>query len=303
MLHSMSAQPSPNPADAAIDQFCDWLWLSAGLAQRTCDEYRGDLKRLALWLQEQGATLDSADPETLGAVFGERRATIGPHAQRRYVAALRRYYQHRLEHQGIASPLANFETPKLPARRPKALTEEQVEALITAPDVETPQGVRDRAMLELMYASGLRVSELVALPTHHLDRQSGTVKVMGKGERERLVPVGEIALDWIERYLVQRGKTSEKGLFLNRYGKPMSRQMFWKLVKTYALRVNIPLALVSPHTLRHSFATHMMNSEGGADLRVLQLLLGHANINTTAIYTHVASGRLKELHAKHHPRG
>ncbi len=285
----------------AIDRFVHALAFSDGLSARTCSEYRLDLLRVHTWLAEEGAGLDGADVSLLSTVFGKRQETLGPHAQRRYIAALRRYFKFRHREFGLPDPIEGMLSPKLPPRRPKSLTEHQVEALLEAPDIETTLGLRDKAMLELAYASGLRASEIVSLPQHHLDLAAGAVKVMGKGARERLVPVGEVATEWLQRYIeTKRGRTG-RALFLNRYGKPLSRVSFWRNVHEYAIKADIPTSLVSPHVLRHSFATHLY--EHGADLRVLQLLLGHVDISTTEVYVHVSTRHLKRIHREHHPRG
>jgi integrase/recombinase XerD len=297
----------PSAADAiAIDEFADTLWLQDGLSKNTLDAYRSDLSLFAAWaFRRQGSLLDvcSADiADYLAELSSTKRATT----QRRVLAALRRFYRMQLAENRIKlDPTVQTDSPVAPQRFPKTLTEAQVEALLAAPDINTPQGLRDRAMFETIYATGLRVSELVQLKIFEMDLQSGLVRIVGKGSKERLVPLGEWAIEWINRYLssartILSNKPCE-AVFLNRFGGPMTRQMFWQIVKRHAIQAGITASSISPHTLRHAFATHLLNH--GADLRVVQLLLGHSDISTTQIYTHVASERLKKLHAEHHPRG
>ena len=297
------------PAEQAeIDAFCDALWLEDGLAKTTLDSYRSDLKQFAGWLeQEQRGTLLQAGESTLTGFIAllarGKRAT----SQSRYLSTLRRFYRWQLARGRIAAdPTLKLANPVRPSRLPKVLSESQVEALLAAPDTATPLGLRDRAMLETLYATGLRVSELVTLKLHEVGFNEGILRVLGKGSKERLVPLGEEAIDWLGRYLAQSRRDILKGqqsdaIFVTGRGGPMSRQMFWNLVKRYAGSAGINPAKLSPHILRHAFATHLLNH--GADLRVVQLLLGHADISTTQIYTHVARARLKSLHAIHHPRG
>jgi len=294
-------------SQAAIDEFCDSLWLEDGLARNTLDAYRRDLALLADWLQrERGRTLFAAQPEDLNGYFAARHEDTKASSANRRLSVFKRFYQHALRQNRIAAdPCLKMKTARQGARLPKTLSEAQVEALLAAPDVATPLGLRDRTMLELMYASGLRVSELVLLKTMEVSMNEGVLRITGKGSKTRLVPFGEEARAWIERWLKQgrpailNGR-SDDALFVTARGTAMTRQMFWTLVKKHAAKadVNAPL---SPHTLRHAFATHLLNH--GADLRVVQLLLGHADISTTQIYTHVARERLKRLHAEHHPRG
>lgn len=292
---------------SAIDEFCDTLWLEDGLAKNTLEAYRRDMHLFAEWLQrERGKSLLAAGADDLNAYFAARHAQTKATSANRRLAVLKRFYrlavrQNRIE----ADPCLRLKSAKQPPRHPKTLTEAQVEALLAAPDVNTPLGLRDRTMLELMYASGLRVSELVLLKSIELGMGEGVLRITGKGDKTRLVPFGEVARGWIERYMKQArpvilGGQIDDALFVTARGGPMTRQMFWALIKKYALRaaINAPL---SPHTLRHAFATHLLNH--GADLRVVQLLLGHADITTTQIYTHVARERLKKIHAEHHPRG
>jgi integrase/recombinase XerD len=290
-----------------IDGFCDTLWLEDGLAKNTLEAYRRDLSLFAAWLEaEAGKPLDAAGADDLNAYFAARHPESRATSANRRLAVLRRYYQMALRQNRIAvDPCLRMRSARQPSRFPKTLSEAQVEALLAAPDVGTPLGLRDRTMLELMYASGLRVSELVLLKSMEVGMNEGVLRITGKGNKTRLVPFGDEARGWIERYLGQargvilNGQTDD-ALFVTGRGGAMTRQMFWILIKKYALKADIQAPL-SPHTLRHAFATHLLNH--GADLRVVQLLLGHADISTTQIYTHVARERLKLLHAQHHPRG
>lgn len=292
---------------SSIDEFCDTLWLEDGLARNTLDAYRRDMTLFAAWLDSvRGKTLYDASDTDINAYFAARHDDTKATSANRRLAVLKRFYQLALLQNRIAvDPCLKIKSAKQPPRYPKTLSEAQVEALLAAPDVNTPLGLRDRTMLELMYASGLRVSELVLLKTVELGMNEGVLRITGKGSKTRLVPFGEEAMAWIERYL-KEGRAAilngqvDDALFVTARGAGMTRQMFWTLIKKYAQRaaINAPL---SPHTLRHAFATHLLNH--GADLRVVQLLLGHADISTTQIYTHVARERLKKLHAEHHPRG
>jgi integrase/recombinase XerD len=292
-----------------LDRFCDGLWLSDGLARNTLDGYRRDMKGFAAWLEEARgrSLLDAAGDDLhrhLAWQVEERRSSA--RTTGRLVSALRRFYRFAVR-EGLRGddPAAFLERPRIPRSLPKSLSEAEVEALLAAPDVETDAGLRDRAMLETLYASGLRVSELVGLMPAQVSLDMGVVRVLGKGAKERLTPLGEEAVAWIGRYVASArpallaGRKSD-ALFVTARGGPMTRQGFWALVKRHARKAGIARA-ISPHTLRHAFATHLINH--GADLRVVQLLLGHADISTTQIYTHVARERLKALHAKHHPRG
>ncbi|POZ62584.1 site-specific tyrosine recombinase XerD [Chromobacterium alticapitis] len=288
-----------------IDIFLDQLWLEDGLSQNTLAAYRRDLSKLSARLEEQGASLDSADEAELERALLAGVESEKPATRARLTSALRRYYQHLLR-SGRRSddPSARLASPKQGLRLPKSLSEVDVEALLAAPDTDTPLGLRDRAMLEVLYASGLRVSELVGLTLNQLNLLDGVVQTVGKGSKERLVPLGEIAQDWLLRYLREARPLLLAGLpcdavFVTQRKAGMTRQMAWHLITQYAARQG--LSRVSPHVLRHAFATHLVNH--GADLRVVQLLLGHADISTTQIYTHVARERLKQLHARHHPRG
>jgi integrase/recombinase XerD len=291
-----------------IDEFCDALWLEDGLARNTLDSYRRDLVQFASWLEaEHGRSLIAVAHADIQAYLGYRfREKTRATSAARLLSCLKRFYRHALREGRIKSdPTLNIDAPKLPRPLPKGLTEQDVEDLLAAPDAGQPLGLRDRAMLETLYASGLRVSELVTLKVSQVSQAMGVVRVIGKGSKERLVPLGEEALAWIRRYLREArpallGRRASDDLFVTIRGGAMTRQMFWQLIRRYASRAGITRP-VSPHTLRHAFATHLLNH--GADLRVVQLLLGHSDISTTQIYTHVARERLKQLHARHHPRG
>jgi integrase/recombinase XerD len=291
----------------AIDRFIDALWIEDGLSANTLAAYRRDLALYAAWLAEsQGRALDETTLENLQAYAVARHAASKATSSNRRLTVFKRYFRWALrEHRVPADPTLRLVAAKQRLRVPRTLSEAQVEALLAAPDAGTPLGLRDRTMLELMYASGLRVSELVGLKTVHLSLSEGALRVTGKGDKERLVPFGEEAHAWLRRYLAgSRGELlagrASDALFVTVRGAAMSRGMFWKLVKQYALRAGIDVPM-SPHTLRHAFATHLLNH--GADLRAVQMLLGHADISTTTIYTHVARERLRAVHAKHHPRG
>jgi integrase/recombinase XerD len=294
-------------SQAAIDRFVDALWIEDGLAPLTLAAYRRDLSLYADWLAARaGKALDgSTEADLLGYITERHAATRATSANRR-LTVFRRYFRWALRERRIgADPTLRLLAARQPLRVPKSLSEAQVEALLAAPDVDTPLGLRDRSMLELLYASGLRVSELVGLKTVHLGLNEGVLRVLGKGSKERLVPFGEEAHAWLRRWLAEGrpqvlGARSADALFVTVRGAGMTRQMFWGLVKRYARLAGITAPL-SPHTLRHAFATHLLNH--GADLRAVQLLLGHADIGTTTIYTHVARERLRQLHARHHPRG
>ena len=290
-----------------LDAFADTLWLEAGLSKNTLSSYRADLAQFSVWLDARKKTLDRVEPVDLHDYLRDFSRRAKSTSQRRLIASLRRFYQHLLAIGAIQTdPTLNIEPPPRPDRFPKTLSEAQVEALLAAPDVDTPLGLRNRAMLEVLYATGLRVSELVALKLFEVGLNEGVVRVFGKGAKERLVPLGQVALEWLERYLQEARSQLLAGrscdaVFVTRRGAGLSRQMFWHLIKRDAARAGIEPTRISPHTLRHAFATHLINP--GADLRVVQLLLGHADISTTQVYTHVARERLKQLHARHHPRG
>jgi integrase/recombinase XerD len=319
---------------ALIDEFIDALWLADGLSKNTLASYRSDLALFANWLGNEyerplctpgtplyvpqgryppvgrGPAIVGAGETAINAYLAHlntRPGGIKSTSQRRLMATLRRCYRWLLDQGRLqVDPLLNIDKPRPIQRFPKTLSEKQVEDLLNAPDVNTPLGLRDRAMFELLYATGLRVSELVGVRLFEVSLNDNVVRVMGKGSKERLVPLGQVAAEWLQRYIA--GTRSEllkqhvsDAVFVTTRGSAMSRQMFWTLVKKYAVMVGIPRERISPHVLRHAFATHLLNH--GADLRVVQLLLGHADISTTQVYTHVARERLKQLHRLHHPRG
>lgn len=300
-------------SEASAGAFIDALWLEEGLSRNTLDAYRRDLVLFGHWLAAQGAgakTLTEAGEADISGYFAARHGDTRATTANRRLTVLKRYFRWALRERLItADPTLRLLAARQPLRVPKTLSEAQVEALLAAPDSGTPLGLRDRAMLELMYASGLRVSELVGLRTYHVGLNEHVLRITGKGNKERLVPFGQVAGDWLQRYLhegrpqILAGQQSED-LFVtsrgSRAGEAMTRVMFWQLVKRYAQQAGITAPL-SPHTLRHAFATHLLNH--GADLRAVQMLLGHADISTTTIYTHVARERLKAVVAQHHPRG
>jgi len=307
---------SPNPRQATsdpaseplLDEFGDALWLEDGLARNTLESYRRDLRQLAAWLRDTRARnlLTANHADLLGYLASRFQARARASSTARVLSSVKRFYQFALREGKVeVDPTLDIDAPKRSRSLPKSLTEKDVESLLAAPNLELPLGLRDRAMLELLYASGLRVSELVTLSVAQLSQDMGVVRILGKGSKERLVPVGEIALDWVRRYVKEARPVLLRGrqchaLFVTSRAQAMTRQAFWHLIKRYAVQAGIR-PTISPHTLRHAFATHLLNH--GADLRVVQLLLGHADISTTQIYTHVARERLKQLHAKHHPRG
>ena len=292
--------------DASIDSFIDALWLEEGLSKNTLAAYRRDLALYAAWLGERGQILAASSEADLNAYFAARHSQSRATTANRRLTVFKRYFRWALRERLIsADPTLRLQSARQPLRVPKTLTEAQVESLLAAPDTRTPLGLRDRTMLELIYASGLRVSELVTLKTFNVGMNEGVLRVLGKGGKERLVPFGEMARDWITRYLADARPAILKGqqtqdLFVTARGQGMTRAMFWVIVKKHARIAGITAPL-SPHTLRHAFATHLLNH--GADLRAVQMLLGHADISTTTIYTHVARERLKQIHARHHPRG
>ncbi len=296
-----------DPDGAAVDSFCDALWLEDGLAKNSLAAYRRDLRLLARWLNEhRSVALVAATEADLQAYVAARHPGSRPASSNRRLTVFRRFYRWLLrERLRDDDPTLRIGAAKQTPRFPKSLSEAQVDALRAAPPVDTPLGLRDRAMLETLYATGLRVSELVALKSVQISLADGIVRVIGKGNKERLVPLGEEAIAWISRYLKEARpallqRRASDALFITGRADAMTRQMFWVLIRRYAAAAGITAPL-SPHTLRHAFATHLLNH--GADLRVVQLLLGHADISTTQIYTHVARERLKSLHAQHHPRG
>jgi integrase/recombinase XerD len=315
----MSRQPVSreplNPSDsAAIDAFIERIWSEQGLADNTLASYRRDLEGLSRWLAPRGESLDGCSREALyrylaarSAHGGRRGSGYTARSNARLISTLRHFYRLRLRSGAISEdPTLLLDAPKLPRPLPKALSEAEVEALIRAPDIEVPLGLRDRAMFEMIYATGLRVSELVGLRTEQVNLRQGVLRVTGKGGKERLVPLGEEADHWLQRYYTQarpvllRGHASD-AVFVSNRRAAMTRQMFWTMVKRHALTAGIDGRRISPHVLRHCFATHLLNH--GADLRALQMLLGHSSLSTTQIYTLVAREGLKRLHAKHHPRG
>jgi integrase/recombinase XerD len=298
----------PENEQHTIDEFLDALWSERGLSQNTLAAYGRDLKGFAAWLQKNKMNLFQASNADLQAYIAFRgKQGTKSSTMARVVSSLRRFYRYQLRENRIkVDPSALIESPKLGRALPGTLSESQVDALIEAPDTNDPLGLRDRAMLELLYATGLRVSELVSLEYSQLSLQQGVVRVVGKGNKERLVPMGDEAVSWLNQYLEEARQDLMKGkgicpyLFVTRRGSSMTRQAFWYLIKRYALQIGIKQK-ISPHTLRHAFATHLLNH--GADLRVVQLLLGHSDLSTTQIYTHVAKARLQALHQEHHPRG
>jgi len=292
--------------DPLVDRFLDSLWLEDGLARNTLAAYRRDLEGLGRWLALRETSLVNAGEADLAAYFASQHAATRAATANRRLTVLRRFYRWALrERLSAVDPTLRLHAARRTARFPVTISEAQVEALLAAPDVSTALGLRDRAMFEVLYAAGLRVSELVGLKLGELSLTEGLVRVVGKGSKERIVPLGEEARAWVERYLagarpgLLAGRVAD-AVFVTQRAAPMTRQMFWILVKRYAAKADIRAPL-SPHGLRHAFATHLLNH--GADLRVVQLLLGHADISTTQIYTHVARARLKALHAEHHPRG
>jgi len=312
----IQALPELDAADAAaITRFLDAAWAEHGLARASVDSYRRDLEGLARWRVGRAGSLATADRAGLFDYLAWRtRHGWSPRSNARLLSALRAFFADGVRRgQRSDDPTALLDPPKLPRLLPKALAESQIEALLDAPDVEDMRGLRDRAMLELMYAAGLRVSELVGLPAVAVNLRQGVLRVTGKGSKERLVPLGEESQHWLERYLrearpqlantraVPADDSGQVPLFIEPSLRPLSRQAFWHLVKRYAAVAGIDTARISPHGLRHSFATHLLNH--GADLRALQMLLGHSSLSTTQIYTLVAREHLQKLHAKHHPRG
>ena len=292
---------------AIIDRFADAVWMENGLSENTLAAYRRDLCGFAAWLADRQVALAGASPaELLGFLAGQYRSGRALRSSARLLSSLRRFYRYLVrEGRRKDDPTANIDSPKLDRPLPHTLSESEVEALLAAPETSAVVGLRDRAMLELLYASGLRVSELVSLDVDRVNLVQGVVRVLGKGNKERLVPVGDEAVTWLQRYSKEarpellRGKTSNR-LFVSRKSGSITRQAFWYRLREYALRSGIRGHL-SPHTLRHAFATHLVNH--GADLRVVQMLLGHSDLSTTQIYTHVARERLRQIHREHHPRG
>lgn len=303
----MSEQDDPTSTCRYLQPFLDSLWLEAGLSQNTVEAYRRDLLAFAAWLARLDIDLAAATQHDIQRYQSQRmREGRKVRSEARLLSTMRRFYRYLLrEDIRDSDPTAQLESPRLGKPLPDSLTEQDVEDLLAQPDVTELLGLRDRTMLELLYASGLRVSELVGLKQEQINMRQGLVRCIGKGNKERLVPLGEVALDWLQQYFYEsrpgllNGKVTDD-VFPTRRGKAMTRQAFWYIIKRYAKQAQIQKAL-SPHTLRHAFATHLLNH--GADLRVVQLLLGHSDLSTTQIYTHVARERLKQLHGQHHPRG
>lgn len=295
----------PVQALPLVERFLDALWMERGLSANTLAAYRSDLLSFCGWLQEGGGDVLAAGRGDVMAYLGAGPG-LSSRTRSRRLSSLRRFFQYLARERLIqADPCSRVPAPRLGRPLPKSLSEGEVERLLDAPAVSEPLGLRDRAMLEVLYATGLRVSELVTLEIGQINQRQGVVRITGKGNKERLVPLGEEALDWLSRFLREGrlqilGGQLSNAAFPTHRGGPMTRQAFWHTIKRYALKAGIRTPL-SPHTLRHAFATHLLNH--GADLRVVQMLLGHADISTTQIYTHVARARLKDLHAVHHPRG
>jgi len=289
-----------------LDTFIDHLWLEDGLSKNTLESYRADLSQFATWLAKQHKQIMLANSADIQQYLAVKFPQSKPRSIGRLIASMRRFYRYCLRENLIQTdPTLQIESPKLPRSLPKSLNEQEVEDLLNAPDIGSAIGLRDRAMLELLYASGLRVSELVTVKVNEVSTQDGVVRVTGKGSKTRLVPMGEEAAEWITKYLKESRpeilqKRLSDALFVTARAEAMTRQAFWYLIKRYALQAGIHKHM-SPHVLRHAFATHLLNH--GADLRVVQMLLGHSDISTTQIYTHVARERLKQLHSVHHPRG
>jgi len=305
-VHDMS-HSSQAAGQQEVERFLDAMWSERGLADNTLAAYRADLVGLGRWLDDQHVGILQVQRDQLLAFLAWRvQQGARPRSTARQLSSIRRFYRYLLREGRIGEdPSTRIDMPKLGRPLPKSLTESEVIALLKAPDVMQALGVRDRAMLELLYATGLRVSELVTLRIDQINLRQGVVRVLGKGKRERLVPIGEEAQTWIEKYLSTArpeiiGMQQNDYLFSTRRSDHMTRQAFWHIIKRYAQKAGISMAM-SPHTLRHAFATHLLNH--GADLRVVQMLLGHSDVSTTQIYTHVARERLKDLHAEHHPRG
>ncbi|MDX1571727.1 MAG: site-specific tyrosine recombinase XerD [Xanthomonadales bacterium] len=288
-----------------MERFLDSIWAEDGLARNSLESYRFDLLAFSAFLRDR-ALSDARRDDLLDYLSYRSRLGFSARSNARMLSCLRRFYGHLKSRQGLEhDPTERIEHPRQGRPLPKALTETEVERLLAAPDIETPLGLRDRAMLELVYACGLRVSELVGLEVNQVNTRAGVVRVLGKGDKERLVPVGETALDWLDHYLQEARDDLLKGraaiaLFVTTRGAGMTRQAFWHAVRRHARAAGISRP-ISPHMLRHSFATHLLNN--GADLRVVQLLLGHRDLSTTQIYTYLSQESLQDLHAEHHPRG
>ncbi|HET9049116.1 MAG TPA: site-specific tyrosine recombinase XerD [Chiayiivirga sp.] len=305
-LRARAMPPLPAAARVEIDGFVDRIWAERGLSRQTLDSYRRDLEGLARWLGE-GASLAQVDRACLFDYLAWRvDGGYDARSNARLLSSLRAFFGQLLQRGQIAAdPTALLQAPRIRRKLPRSLSESEIDALLAAPDVETAVGLRDRAMLELMYGAGLRVSELISLAVGEVNLRQGALRVTGKGGKDRILPMGQPAQDWLERYLVEvrpawlRDRATP--LFLSRRGNGLSRQVFWQTIKRLAVTAGIDPARISPHGLRHAFATHLLNH--GADLRSLQMLLGHASLSTTQIYTAVARERLQRLHSEHHPRG
>ena len=308
----MTAAREKAETPAIVEQFLDDTWMEQGLSDNTLSAYRTDLRNFHQWLsQQQGHESEqyllSCQREDIQRYLGElQQREISPRSQARLLSSLRRFYAYLLRQKKIETdPVALIESPRLGRPLPDSLSEEDVDKLLQAPDTSTELGMRDRVLLEVLYATGLRVSELVGLSLPQLNSREGLVRITGKGNKERLVPLGEEALQWLEKYLLDArpallGNKQSDAVFITNRGAAMTRQAFWYRLKHYAVQAGIESHL-SPHTLRHAFATHLLNH--GADLRVVQMLLGHSSLSTTQIYTHIAQARLQELHRQFHPRG
>ena len=297
---------APEQDAKRIDAFLDSIWLESGLSDNTLSAYRSDLKKFVDWIHSRGWSLITADAKLLHSYFSDHSDKHSGRTAARSLSTLKRFYRHALAGEMIdADPCADLSAPAVGKSLPKTLSEAEVESILGAPDCTTDLGLRDRAMLETLYATGFRVSEAVNMGLNQLDLVSGVCRAVGKGNKERQVPLGEQAIDWLRRYLTESrgnllGQKQSAAVFVTRRGQSMTRQAFWRNIRHYALVAGITSHL-SPHTLRHAFATHLINH--GADLRSVQMLLGHSSLSTTQIYTHVASARLKSLHQQHHPRG
>lgn len=305
-MNQNSNNPSEpvNQSKQLIDAFLDALWMERGLSDNTLSAYRSDLYKFSTWLQARKENVLNADANDVLAYLALAE-NVSARTVARRLSSLRRLYEYLLREKHVKqNPVSNIDAPRLGRSLPKSLTEFEVEALLDAPDTNDNLGIRDKCMLEVLYATGLRVSELVSLTVQQVNLRQGVIRVIGKGSKERLVPLGEEATQWLEQYtLSSRNEilnNMSDALFPSKRGKAMTRQTFWHMIKRYAVVAGITKDL-SPHVLRHAFATHLINH--GADLRVVQMLLGHSDISTTQIYTHVARERLKDLHSEHHPRG
>ena len=300
-------KPSHDYNDPAIDRFIDSLWSQKGLAELTLAAYQQDLRQFSRWLAKQGGQLIEADQASIQRYLAERfDSGASARSNARLLSTLKQYYRHLIRNgERQDNPTALISAPRIHRSLPQSLAESDIDKLLDAPDLESPYGMRDRCMLELMYSSGLRVSELVGLRLNQVNTNLGLVRLIGKGNKERVVPVGEEALHWLSVYVkqarpsLQQAKSISDALFLSSRGSGITRQAFWQNIKKYLLRAGIK-TVFSPHSLRHAFATHLLNH--GADLRTVQMLLGHSSLSTTQIYTHIAQERLASIHAEHHPR-